>query len=111
MWTVKSGSCRVVESAYPSRYTQPVPLDWKKYDRLLGTMPDNAVAKRIGCTVLSVKKRRKKLKVQAYGERMNLPPTGCLVDEWGTIWAIEDWRNEREVEGVRTAEATLREKA
>jgi hypothetical protein len=37
-------------------------VDWKKYDPLLGTNSDAAIAREIGCTKLAVMNRRLKLR-------------------------------------------------
>ena len=49
---------------------KPRSIDWDKWDALLGTMPDSALADRIGCNVLAVKRRRKKKNVPSYREQL-----------------------------------------
>ena len=42
-------------------------IDWSRWDRLLGTRTDRAIADAIGCTPVAVHYRRRKLGIPAYG--------------------------------------------
>jgi hypothetical protein len=45
---------------------RPPVIDWEKYDRLLGTIDDRALARMIDCTSTAVLKRRRKLGVAPF---------------------------------------------
>lgn len=49
-------------------------FDWGKYESLLGTMPDRALARRIGCTPMAVCYQRNRRGISAFG-RARAPGT------------------------------------
>jgi len=50
----------------PRKAGRPPSIDWKHYDPLLGTVYDRELAERIGCKILAVIRRRKRLKIPAF---------------------------------------------
>ena len=75
------------------RPTQPAPeptrdatgaILWRRFDALLGTMPDTVLANRIQCSVGAVRMRRRKLGVEAYAGRR-------VFKTQDVSWADVDW--------------------
>lgn len=64
-------------------------VDWSKYDGLLGTMPDDALAQIIGCWRETVQNRRKLLHIKSFRKH------NCV--DWGKSAALLGTRPDQEV--------------
>jgi hypothetical protein len=51
---------------------KPRKIEWEAWDKLLGTAPDWEVAKKIGCSIRPVEKRRAKLHVPAFNRHARI---------------------------------------
>lgn len=51
---------------------QTEPIDWARYEHLLGTCPDAAIARLVGCTTTAVRYQRQRRRIPPY-----LSPTGA----------------------------------
>jgi hypothetical protein len=74
------------KSGHKSR--MPQRIDWPEWDMKLGKSPDGKLAEIIGCSVCTVEKRRKKLRVPAFMEHPHI--------EWpdwdGELGKTQDWQ-------------------
>lgn len=50
----------------PHKGGRPVTLDWNRWDRYVGKIPDTHVAKLVGCSTHAVLKRRRKKGIRAF---------------------------------------------
>lgn len=66
------GVSRQAVYARRRRQSQPrlwAPIDWTPFDALLGTMPDEALAERVGCRRTAVLRRRQRLGIPAFAPK------------------------------------------
>jgi hypothetical protein len=54
------------QTIQPGKRGRPTTVDWKRGDKIIGTMYDRDAAKILGCKILAVIRRRKLLRIPAY---------------------------------------------
>jgi hypothetical protein len=72
---------------------KPRKIDWEKWDKILGSAPDWEVAKKIGCSIRPVEKRRKKLHIESFNKHARIDWTAWDKDlgkahDWQTATSI-----------------------
>ncbi|MCS4087284.1 hypothetical protein GGQ10_002110 [Salinibacter ruber] len=66
-------------------------VDWSEWDDQLGTMTDNELAKKIGCTGANVTRRRNELGIEPFADRGGRRLDGDTVRAiWVRYWAYEE---------------------